>query len=39
MVVTPRGGDREVGRSCYQVDTEHGTYLVDCGLNQGEGDD
>jgi|GEM_PF-980037 len=39
LVVTPRGGDREVGRSCYQVDTEHGTYLVDCGLNQGEGDD
>ncbi|MDF9746486.1 MBL fold metallo-hydrolase [Natrinema salsiterrestre] len=39
LVVTPRGGDREVGRSCYQVDTEYGTYLVDCGLNQGEGDD
>ncbi|WP_049924372.1 MBL fold metallo-hydrolase [Halopiger djelfimassiliensis] len=39
MVVTPRGGDREVGRSCYQVDTEYATYLVDCGLNQGEGDD
>lgn len=36
MVVTPRGGDREVGRSCYQVDTEYGTYLVDCGLNQGD---
>lgn len=35
MVVTPRGGDREVGRSCAQVDTEYGTYLVDCGLNQG----
>ncbi|SEP98694.1 MBL fold metallo-hydrolase [Natrinema salaciae] len=39
MVVTPRGGDREVGRSCYQVDTEYGTYLVDCGLNQGDGGD
>ncbi|SEH15104.1 hypothetical protein SAMN04487967_1922 [Natronorubrum sediminis] len=38
MVVTPRGGDREVGRSCYQVDTVSGTYLVDCGLNQGSGD-
>lgn len=38
LVVTPRGGAREVGRSCYQVDTEHGRYLVDCGLNQGEGD-
>ena len=35
IVITPRGGSREVGRSCYQVDTEHGTYLVDCGLNQG----
>jgi metallo-beta-lactamase family protein len=38
MVVTPRGGAREVGRSCYQLDTEHATYLVDCGLNQGDGD-
>ncbi|WP_222913024.1 MBL fold metallo-hydrolase [Natrinema sp. SYSU A 869] len=39
IVITPRGGDREVGRSCYQIDTEYGTYLVDCGLNQGdEGD-
>lgn len=37
MVVTPRGGAREVGRSCYQVDTEYGRYLVDCGLNQGGG--
>ena len=37
MAVTPRGGAREVGRSCYQVDTEWGTYLVDCGLNQGAG--
>jgi len=38
LVVTPRGGDREVGRSCYQVDTQHGRYLVDCGLNQGTGE-
>jgi len=38
LVVTPRGGDREVGRSCYQVDTQHGRYLIDCGLNQGTGD-
>jgi len=37
MAVTPRGGAREVGRSCYQVDTEWATYLVDCGLNQGAG--
>ncbi len=38
IIVTPRGGAREVGRSCYQLDTEHATYLVDCGLNQGTGD-
>lgn len=38
MIVTPRGGAREVGRSCCQVDTEHATYLVDCGLNQGAGE-
>jgi len=38
LVVTPRGIDREVGRSCYQVDTQHGRYLVDCGLNQGTGE-
>lgn len=38
LVVTPRGGAREVGRSCYQVDTQHGRYLVDCGLNQGQGE-
>jgi metallo-beta-lactamase family protein len=38
MVFTPRGGAREVGRSCYQLDTRFSTYLVDCGLNQGSGD-
>jgi predicted metal-dependent RNase len=38
IAVTPRGGAREVGRSCYQVDTEFSTVLVDCGLNQGTGD-
>lgn len=37
LVITPRGGAREVGRSCLQVDTEVGRYLVDCGLNQGTG--
>lgn len=37
MVVTTRGGGREVGRSCYQLDTRCGRYLVDCGLNQGSG--
>ncbi|ELY72230.1 metal-dependent RNase [Natrinema pellirubrum DSM 15624] len=36
MVVLPRGGAREVGRSCYQVETQQGTYLVDCGLKQGK---
>ncbi len=35
IVVTPHGGAGEVGRSCYQDDTQHGRYLVDCGLNQG----
>ncbi|HET7323425.1 MAG TPA: MBL fold metallo-hydrolase [Halococcus sp.] len=38
IAVTPRGGAREVGRSCYQVDTQFSTVLVDCGLNQGSGD-
>jgi metallo-beta-lactamase family protein len=37
MVVTPRGGGRQVGRSCYQVDTEHSTFLIDCGLSQSDG--
>ena len=38
MVVTPRGGTRGVGGSCYQLDTEWNTYLIDCGLNQsGDG--
>ena len=32
--VTPRGGDREVGRSCYHVQTTEYDYLVDCGLKQ-----
>jgi Cft2 family RNA processing exonuclease len=37
FLVIPRGGAREVGRSCYQIETEHTTLLVDCGLNQGSG--
>ncbi|WP_440009167.1 MBL fold metallo-hydrolase [Halomicrococcus sp. SG-WS-1] len=37
FVVIPRGGAQEVGRSCYQIETTHGTYLVDAGLNQGDG--
>ncbi|WP_199522916.1 MBL fold metallo-hydrolase [Haloferax sp. Atlit-6N] len=37
MVVVPRGGGMEVGRSCYQLETEHSTLLVDAGLNQGTG--
>jgi predicted metal-dependent RNase len=32
--VTPRGGAREVGRSCYRVQTAEYDYLVDCGLKQ-----
>jgi Cft2 family RNA processing exonuclease len=37
LAIHPRGGAREVGRSCYQVETPDGTYLVDCGINQGSG--
>ena len=37
MAVTPRGAARQVTGSCHQLDTEWGTYLVDCGLNQGDG--
>lgn len=37
FVVVPRGGAKEIGRSCYQVETRQGTYLVDIGLNQGDG--
>jgi len=37
FVVVPRGGAKEIGRSCYQVETRTGTYLVDAGLNQGDG--
>ena len=32
--ITPRGGAREVGRSCYHVETPEHDYLVDCGLKQ-----
>jgi Cft2 family RNA processing exonuclease len=35
MQVLPRGGAREVGRSCSQVDVGDRTYLVDCGIKQG----
>jgi len=37
FVVIPRGGTREVGRSCYHVQTPDLDILVDCGLNQGGG--
>ncbi|MDQ2051686.1 MBL fold metallo-hydrolase [Natronolimnohabitans sp. A-GB9] len=37
LVVTPLGGAREVGRSCYHVQTPELDILVDCGLNQGSG--
>lgn len=38
LAITPRGGAREVGRSCYEVSTQFSTLLVDCGLNQGSGE-
>jgi len=43
LIANPRswlslvGGAKEIGRSCYQVETRNGTYLVDVGLNQGDG--
>jgi metallo-beta-lactamase family protein len=37
FVIVPRGGTRGIGRSCYEVQTRHSTFLVDCGLNQGSG--
>jgi predicted metal-dependent RNase len=36
FVVIPRGGCRQVGRSCYHVQTREGDYLVDCGIAQGQ---
>jgi len=36
FVVIPRGGCRQVGRSCYHVQTRDGDYLVDCGIAQGQ---
>lgn len=38
FVIIPRGGAREVGRSCYQVETQQSTFLVDCGLSQSDSD-
>jgi len=35
FVIIPRGGCRQVGRSCYHVQTRDGDYLVDCGIAQG----
>jgi len=37
LTVTPLGGAREVGRSCYLVQTQEVDLLIDCGLNQGSG--
>jgi Cft2 family RNA processing exonuclease len=34
MDLIPRGGAREVGRSCYHLTAENRDYLVDCGLKQ-----
>ena len=36
FVVIPRGGCRQVGRSCYHIQTREGDYLVDCGIAQGQ---
>jgi uncharacterized protein len=30
----PRGGAREVGRSCYHLRTDEYDYLIDCGIKQ-----
>ncbi|MGN8216332.1 MBL fold metallo-hydrolase [Halococcus salifodinae] len=35
MQILPRGGVREVGRSCFEIDVGDRTYLVDCGIKQG----
>jgi Cft2 family RNA processing exonuclease len=35
MQIVPRGGVREVGRSCFEIDVGDRTYLVDCGIKQG----
>lgn len=35
LIVTPLGGAKEVGRSCYHVQTPELDLLVDCGLKQG----
>ena len=37
MTVVPRGGAREVGRSCYHLLTPNLDIIVDCGLKQGDG--
>jgi metallo-beta-lactamase family protein len=37
LVVIPRGGASEVGRSCYHVQTPDFDLLIDCGLKQGGG--
>lgn len=39
LVIIPRGGANEIGRSCYHVQTPHVDVLVDAGLNQGDGGD
>ncbi len=35
LVLTPRGGAREVGRSCLQVDSRRSRILVDAGIDAG----
>jgi metallo-beta-lactamase family protein len=39
VVIIPRGGANQIGRSCFHVQTPSVDVLVDAGLNQGEGGD
>ncbi|CAJ52124.1 MBL fold metallo-hydrolase [Haloquadratum walsbyi] len=36
LIVTPRGGGDEVGRSCYHLQAGDYDYFIDCGLKQSE---
>lgn len=39
VVIIPRGGGPQIGRSCFHVQTPSVDVLVDAGLNQGDGGD
>jgi Cft2 family RNA processing exonuclease len=36
LMITPRGGGTEVGRSCYHLQAGDHDYLIDCGLKQSD---